>query len=178
MKSFIVTSDTRKCRVYADTKDEALSIAVARGAKGKLTARKSPEKTSIPLQRFSQSSDKNSCTVIATSVALGIGYPSAHRLLQVYGRKNGHGFHFAYWIGKEGKHLFDELVQYARKWDWSLGRRIGITVGQFIKEHPKGIFIVQTEGHVFTIVDGVSHDTFRTGPKTRLHRVWTVVSHA
>ncbi len=49
-----------------------------------------------------------------------------------------------------------------------LGRYRQQTIGQFIRTHPKGKFLVHTKDHVFAVIDGKNYDRARTGLKTHL----------
>lgn len=41
----------------------------------------------------------------------------------------------------------------------------GMTVGEFSKEYPQGIYLVRTNGHITTVIDGDIYDTFDCSPE-------------
>ncbi|MCM1437807.1 MAG: hypothetical protein NC131_01155 [Roseburia sp.] len=49
----------------------------------------------------------------------------------------------------------------------------GITVGEFAKEHPKGVYLVRMEGHISVIMQGKSIDIFDC-TDTPLTNAWRV----
>jgi len=46
------------------------------------------------------------------------------------------------------------------------------TVATFVKEHPKGTYILSTDTHIVGVVDGIYYDTFDCGNKTAYHVFW------
>lgn len=47
------------------------------------------------------------------------------------------------------------------------------TVGEFVKEHKKGTYLVTMQGHITTIIDGIIYDTFDCSNR-RIWCAWTV----
>lgn len=46
------------------------------------------------------------------------------------------------------------------------------SVEDFCKDHPSGIYVVKSENHVATIVDGILYDSWPSGSKTAIY-YWT-----
>jgi hypothetical protein len=109
----------------------------------------------------------NDCTVRALANATGLTYESSHELLAESGRKQykGHYIHT----------LYDAIVSKG-VWvkDCAAGKVSTITVARFISENPTGSYICLIRGHVFAVVDGVVHDSFRCRPGARVRRYWKV----
>lgn len=176
---YVVRNGIYKFRCSAVSVEDAMSLARQKGMLGELTVRKCPEVKQIPrvyndggLQGSSVGTKRKDCTVRALAIALDIEYAFAHRLLNLYGRQSGKGFHFHYWATHGvGKHLLDDVA--IRPWN---SNRRYCTVGTFLKQHPKGKFLCCIPGHVFAVVDGVAHDTWTPGTKTRIECAWVPVS--
>lgn len=48
---------------------------------------------------------------------------------------------------------------------YSRGRGLNLTVEEFIKNHPKGIFLITMRGHITCCIDGIIYDTFYPGDR-------------
>ena len=122
------------------------------------------------------------CTVIATSIALGLPYDVAHGLLERQGRRDRHAFHLAHWL-KSCAGLGVTLCGYrvTAVNCASLANRQGLnpqrmyyrssnyrypTLAKVQRDFPKGRFILRKAHHVFALIDGEWHDT--CGPRTRI----------
>lgn len=47
-----------------------------------------------------------------------------------------------------------------------------VTLGQFLKDFPKGRFVVRKSGHVFAVIDGKQFDAIPNGMRCRLTGVY------
>lgn len=118
----------------------------------------------MPLQKSCGSysapvGDGNDCSVRALSIAANIPYSACSALFAKHGRTPG----------RRTPHHVTRGVY----------RELGIpapmyytarpTVAQFIRENPKGRFILTRSGHAFSLVDSVIHDwADGTGPRSRI----------
>lgn len=48
------------------------------------------------------------------------------------------------------------------------------TVGEFIEEFPKGIYLITMDGHITVVMNGVLYDTFDARPRV-IRCVWRVI---
>lgn len=107
--------------------------------------------------------EKNDCSVIAFSYAFNIDYAKAHNLLAVAGRKFGQGFRVEKAFKLDYKPLATgpgtKARTFMKRWISYHGKP-GQTVGTFQKKHPKGIYMVNIAGHIFTIINGVIFNQF------------------
>lgn len=95
--------------------------------------------------------ESKDCAVIAVSLALGIEYPSAHRLLKVYGRVDREGTHLDHWMCHEGRWLFETV--------YSKHTSPPMTIKSLIKKNPEGTFLVTIDNHALTVKNGVILDS-------------------
>ena len=111
--------------------------------------------------------DRNDCTVRALAIASGIPYAAAHALLKAHGRKQGKGVLTAVVIDAFKDHLGD----YVRTSPFMSERP---TVASFLRDQPKGTFVVAVRGHVFAVIDGVQHDNGEGlyKPRCRVKGFW------
>lgn len=106
--------------------------------------------------------EKNDCVVTALHIATGMPYFDCHRALHDAGR----------------------TVRVRTPWSivTSVYARHGAmhscqtTVGDFVRDHPVGTFIVSVRGHVFVIRDGVCLDHTPSKPSRKIGYYW--VMHA
>jgi hypothetical protein len=89
--------------------------------------------------------EKNDCTVLATSFAMGLPYADAHARLRAWGRQDRQGIPFRYAAPAIGF------------------RSTGITGGTCRKRIavlPPGRYVIRTRGHVFGVVKTatIAHD--------------------
>jgi hypothetical protein len=109
--------------------------------------------------------EHNDCTVKALATLFGCTYGVAHRALAKHGRKRGCGatWHtiglakrdlaerFGLTISTNGApHMLPSSAKY-------FGHRV-VTINQFMKEHPRGVYMLSVRGHVATLRDGVLYD--------------------
>ena len=117
--------------------------------------------------------ERNDCFVRALATASDIPYYQAHDLLKWLGRKERHStqINISEQVCKTGNHAL-ELCKIAP------ARPVKgyITHAQFIKQHPKGTFLVMTKRHIWAIKDGVSFDSWMPGAKKRIIYIGVVNS--
>lgn len=109
--------------------------------------------------------ETNDCTVKAVATLFGCTYGVAHRTLAKHGRQPRRG---ASWetINKAVTQLsarFNVTVRTVGMPNASLryAKWRGVktmTIKQFIKRNPKGVFLLSVRGHVATVRDGVLYD--------------------
>lgn len=119
------------------------------------------------------SDDKNDCTVRTLSKITGMGYQAAHDVLSFYGRKPNEGFVWQNLMRELQKEFVEVYDKYSNQnlvqiWQGKylpkrLQYRKTYTVSQALKKFNKGKFAFLVHGHVFAVLDGVVHDTFRSG---------------
>lgn len=110
--------------------------------------------------------EKLDCTVRAVAIALNMSYSSAHSLLTAYGRKDRHCYNLGWFLSHGmGQWLAEDYSTTCH------------TLGQFVQAHPKGTFICVTRKHAMAVIDGVIHDTFCTGGKSKLEQVWPPIAY-
>lgn len=105
--------------------------------------------------------EKNDCSVYTISTAFLIPYMESHKFLENNGRKfRGSCFNWDIIINgleKDGfikrlpKKEFQTYYKYKKK-------VCNMRIETFLKEHPKGVYIITTSEHVTTIRDGVLYD--------------------
>ncbi len=124
---------------------------------------------------LSQSESKD-CAVRAIATALDISYEEAHEACKQSGRKDNKGtsvtiIHRTLSLFKSKFQVSDILYTerkpriFTRVRDYGYGevetqvyRTFRPTQNQFIAENKVGIFVVWTDNHCYTIIDGVVHD--------------------
>jgi len=95
--------------------------------------------------------EKNDCTVRALSFFRNIDYKTAHSMMKCIGmRKDGRGAYFPH---------YRTLFEASGAWIPVAGSTGPKTVGSFLKKFPKGKYAVIIKGHMFTVIDGVVHDS-------------------
>lgn len=102
--------------------------------------------------------DTNDCAVRAYALFKGIPYAEAHALFKKEGRKNGRGTSFTIirsLLGGKGEN----------------GGRM--TLASLRSKFPQGRVYAIKRGHAFAIIDGVIHDTWQVGNKSRVLEYWT-----
>lgn len=106
------------------------------------------------------------CAVRALATVATFSYDAAYDLLKLAGRKSNHGFDPEAWARKN--HLLrdganDHIYWRLHKMPWHKDHHeVGTTkryrLLDFIKDNPKGRFMVVTARHVFAVCDGVAYD--------------------
>jgi hypothetical protein len=119
--------------------------------------------------------ETNDCTVRGLASLFNCSYGLAHRKLKKWGRPYRRG---ASWSTVE--RATEELSRITGK-----GVKVGgypqmlastarlyghkaLTINQFIKQHPRGVFLLSMRGHVATLRDGVLYDHTQGSSKRRL----------
>jgi hypothetical protein len=115
---------------------------------------------------------KNDCTVRALAIAADLPYDEAYDMLMQSGRKSHRGFNFKGWLKKVG----NVVNGYRFTWEAYLATKGQARMNpvRFAKEKASGRYIVRTAKHVNTVIDGVSHDTFRTYDQRCIYGAWRV----
>ena len=113
--------------------------------------------------------ERNDCTVRAIAEACAMPYSEAHAMLAAAGRKRGNRFSFGNFISeRQGQPINGRTVQSVHM-PWHLP-----TLAQFVRDFPRGTFVVRKNGHVFCIRDGVVYDDTPQGARVRIKRVWHI----
>ena len=109
--------------------------------------------------------ETNDCTVKGLATLFGCTYGVAHRTLAKYGRQQRKG---ATWgtIDSAAKFLaqrFNVTLETHGRPACSLryAKYVGVktpTIKQFIKQNPRGVFLLSMRGHVAAVRDGVLYD--------------------
>ena len=126
--------------------------------------------------------DKNFCTVAALACTLDWSFGKAHRWMARHaGRTNGRGVYLRDWLPAikmaaraEGKRF--ETYDGIRCQTYT-GLPTTMTLNRFCKEHPRGIYYVQVNGHVLAIVDGAMLDwTAETAGRRKIQNCYQLVT--
>ncbi|MDO5151489.1 MAG: hypothetical protein Q4D76_19220 [Oscillospiraceae bacterium] len=96
----------------------------------------------------------NDCTIRAISLAEGKSWQQTYDELSRIAGRNG--------IILDDVNFIEPLLdsRYKRV------RETGSTVGEFIKQHPYGTYLITMKGHITCCVDGTIFDTFDCRDKT------------
>lgn len=86
------------------------------------------------------------CAPRAAAIALGITYEDAHARYKAQGRVDGR---------RTPPHMTEAVLGVPVVYDF---RERKSTVAQWLKDHPRGRFVVWVHGHVFAVLDGIVHD--------------------
>lgn len=103
--------------------------------------------------------ETNDCTVLSLARAMSIPYDDAHSLMERAGRKNRKGIPMAIAL-KNAAVLRDKFEEVVTK------RRI--TVATFAKNFQEGRYIVLTNRHAQSVIDGKIYDNLSFGPMRRV----------
>jgi len=98
--------------------------------------------------------ERNDCTVRALVHAAGISYNEGHAALKQVGRVEGRGTYAHQYRIAYAKYGFNEISA-AVSPTMSYKRA---TVSQFVKQHPRGTYILTVRGHAFAMIDGKQYD--------------------
>lgn len=109
--------------------------------------------------------ERNDCTVKALATLFGCTYGVAHRALAKHGRQPRCG---ATWrtIELAQRDLAERFQVTVKAYGAPamlpsnakyFGHRV-VTINQFMKEHPRGTYMLSMRGHVATLKDGVLYD--------------------
>ena len=128
-------------------------------------------------------SERSDCTVAATAIAAQIPYYEAHKLLAEFGRKSRHPVRYTAFISwlkglalPVGKYHV-ERVQMPSCLPANRLRAFGpftqsVTLAQFLRDFPKGRFVVRISGHVFAVIDGVQYDGSPNGSRCKITDIY------
>lgn len=101
----------------------------------------------------------NDCTVRAISLATKEDWDKTYRELSEYAQKLATMPDDVIYIDGYLDRRFQKIYEKSKN---------NITVEQFVKEHPFGIYLITMRGHITCCIDGCIYDTFN--PKDRI--VW------
>ena len=93
----------------------------------------------------------NDCTVRAISTACGLSWDEAYIKLSEYARYQGNMPDDVEYIDGYLKNNFYEVCDCEGK---------GVKVGDFVKSHNQGIYLITMRGHITCCIDGCIYDTF------------------
>jgi len=99
--------------------------------------------------------EHNDCTVRAYSKVADIPYSFAYDVIANLGRKPGGLFPFSKLTDWDESFSTLPVLDGEKR----LTHRRG-TVRRFLRDHPKGSYVVRVPQHVFAVVDGVVYDGF------------------
>ena len=117
------------------------------------------------------SNERQDCTVHATSIAAQIPYYQAHDLLARSGRRSRHRIPYLSFVcnlRERGERVGAYRIEKVHM------PRI-VTLAKFLRDFPKGRFVVRKSGHVFAVIDGIQYDSFPNGPKVRITHIYHFV---
>lgn len=135
------------------------------------TAKKYKEQCSIA------KGENNDCVVRAFASAFDVEYKVAHKTVaDLFKRKNGKGVLGYKAIMDKATKILGKEVMAVQHPEHDCPKRIvnegagnivvrNYTVSSFTQEHKKGCFIVQVDGHAFTIKDGIIYGNIQDGEK-------------
>jgi len=103
-------------------------------------------------------SENNDCAVRAYALFKNVSYKESHDVFKKLGRKDGKGTKTA--------SIWDLLGRGARK----DGQKM--TLNALRRLHPTGTVYALKRGHAFTMINGVVHDSWKVGDKTRIMSYW------
>lgn len=108
----------------------------------------------------------NDCSVRALALARKLPYDETYDLLATLGRKSWSGFALHKWLDHQPwatKISFPAVKGQPR-----------MNPARFCAQFPKGIFICRVAKHVFTVIDGIVHDTFASRPNRCIYTAWEI----
>ena len=105
----------------------------------------------------------NDCTVRALSLAYEVTWDEAFDILsdlaQLQATMLDDIEHIDGYLTRNSKKIYER--EYSNQ---------NLTVGEFVEEHPQGIYLITMRGHITCCIDGCIYDTFN--PSDRI--VWNV----
>lgn len=103
--------------------------------------------------------DTNDCGVRAVAVACAVDYHAAHAALEALGRKRRKGTHWGAMLKAARALAGTEPALLAgtepTRHGWHPMR---VTLSRFVRDNPRGSFVLWTISHAFAVVDGVVYD--------------------
>lgn len=121
--------------------------------------------------------ERNDCTVLAVAVAADLPYMTAHAMMEQAGRKRRRGMRFIPWLNrkcfeeKDAARLGEYKVQRVRLINRS-GYPYTVTLAKFLRDFPRGTFIVCKSRHAFVVKDAKVINLGSTGARTRITDIW------
>ena len=115
-----------------------------------------------------QRNERSDCAVRALMVAACIDYYAAYTALAIAGRKKNQGTHVS-----QMRAAIKSLVPGAME-----GARNPVTIARFVRDNPRGHFILFVRWHFVAVCDGVIHDHNwhgRQRVKRHILRSWQLV---
>ena len=123
--------------------------------------------------------EHNDCSVRALANCTGISYSESHEIHKSNGRKNRQGTNWMPLMNSYQKAHLDIKGIYGSSYISSLAARTteikksaGMTVKSFLKNHPKGKYVVIIARHAFAVVDGGIIDGQLVNANSRVAIVW------
>jgi len=105
--------------------------------------------------------ERADCGVRALMVGTGVEYPAAHALLKRQGRKDREGTFNA---------QMERAALELGAAHFPLPGRYP-TVNQFVRDNPRGTFILRLNSHFLAVIDGTVHN-WRPVTRAYVYRVW------
>lgn len=102
----------------------------------------------------------NDCTVRAISLATGQTWDNTYKELSTFAQAQGMMLDEVRYIDEYLDRKFEKV------YGWNETGKM--TVGDFIKQNPRGIYLITMAGHITCSIDGCIYDTF--DPRQRI--VW------
>jgi hypothetical protein len=129
-------------------------------------------------------SDRGCCTVVASSIALGVPFKEMQSYFFKHGRKRNRGYHYNFIIDKLARdynckiNLIYKLEKdnsyiYSNSGEVFL-RGVSLTPNNCTNYLSSGTYVLGTSGHVLAVKDGVVEDWTR-GRKQRVKRIWEFI---
>ena len=112
--------------------------------------------------------ERSDCAVRALSVAACVDYYTAYTALAIAGRRKNRGTY-----AHQMYAAITRLVPDARQ-----GAHNPVTIARFVRDNPRGHFILFVRWHFAAVCDGVLHDSMQRGrPRIKRHilRSWQLV---
>lgn len=107
------------------------------------------------------------CTVRSLSLARGMSYLKAHKLLNKKGRKDNSRFDFD---------AFMKDQYWAKRIDFLFKRgQRRLNIKEFCNNYNTGIWIVRISGHVFTVKNGIRYDIKDDRLNERVIHAWRII---
>ena len=120
--------------------------------------------------------DSNGCSVYAISNSFDITYDEAYDFCKVmYNRELKRGVKTYLFCGRNNMisnhriSYFGKRMRVIENTHYSSGKKRKMSVQTFIKNHPKGTFILGVRGHTFVVKDSVVYGIYNDSKKLRTH---------
>lgn len=109
--------------------------------------------------------EHNDCAVRAASLAANVPYQDVHKLFEAKGRIRHRGTKWET-LRQAVTELGGTLATQAMAVRYSVQRQ---TLAAWLRDHPRGRYLVCRSGHAFAVIDGVVHDwSTGTGARSRI----------